>query len=263
MTYQEHLSENDLIGAVTCLQAQIKSNPGDTLLRQVLFQCLCLQAKWDQAVAQLDVLQSLSHEWQNRSVIFQGIIESEKARERVFQGMHSIPLYGAAEYCSRSWIAGCERLTQGKYDEVSTFYEQGLSSWPQFKYKINDQHSSWFSDADTRVGPFIEAFLQTRYYWIPNYRLKMVIFSPVERLHDLVWRRAEFWLADGLHTHGFVPVRYPGASLAWSGKLLMSGHTEWETVGEKWLIGMGQRLWMTDWGDQAFLEVHKVEQVNT
>ena len=78
--------------------------------------------------------------------------------------------------------------------------------------------------------------------------------------HNAEAARAEILaaLAQG-ESVALIPTRYPGAREAASDALRLARRTEWKELDADTFIGSGQRMWTTDTGETALLDVRHVE----
>ena len=87
--------------------------------------------------------------------------------------------------------------------------DEAYESAPTVSGSVNGDAFEWIADADSRIGPFMEAIVNGKYYWIPFHRIASVIIEPPADLRDLVWTPAQFSWANGGQAIGLVPARYP------------------------------------------------------
>ena len=76
---------------------------------------------------------------------------------------------------------------------------------------INGQPFEWIADADSRLGPVLEAVINGRYYWVPFARLAAVDVEAPEDLRDMVWMPAQLQFENGGESVALIPTRYPGS----------------------------------------------------
>ena len=73
------------------------------------------------------------------------------------------------------------------------------------------QPFEWIADADSRLGPVVEAMISGRYFWIPVQNIRRIKVEPPTDLRDLVWLPVHFtWTNEG-EAVGLIPSRYPGS----------------------------------------------------
>jgi type VI secretion system protein ImpE len=69
---------------------------------------------------------------------------------------------------------------------------------------------------------------------------------------------ASLSLANGGDVVALIPTRYPGSEAAKDHKLVMARSTEWIERPAETFLGLGQRLWTTDRGEHALMDVRVV-----
>ncbi len=82
---------------------------------------------------------------------------------------------------------------------------------------LNGQPFEWIADADSRLGPVLEAVINGRYYWVPFSRLPQVTLEAPEDLRDLVWMPAHLQFENGGESVALIPTRYPGSEAVGDG----------------------------------------------
>jgi type VI secretion system protein ImpE len=120
---------------------------------------------------------------------------------------------------------------------------------------LNGQPFEWIADADSRLGPVLEAVINGRYYWLPFARLAKVTLEAPADLRDMIWMPAQLEFENGGATVALLPVRYPGSELSGDGLIALARRTEWEEIGPDAHRGLGQRVLATDAEEIPLLEV--------
>ena len=123
---------------------------------------------------------------------------------------------------------------------------------------VNGEAFEWLADADSRIGPFIEAIVNGKYYWIPMYRIASMSVEAPEDLRDLVWIPVQFSWANSGQSIGLLPVRYPGTQSSSNDSLRLSRLTEWDEVTTDTFFGVGQRMMATDQTDYSLLDIREI-----
>ena len=86
----------------------------------------------------------------------------------------------------------------------------GPSEAPATAGTIDGKPFAWIADADTRLGPMLEAIMNGKNYWLPFARLAEIkIEKPID-LRDVAWMPAVLTFTTGGESVAFVPTRYPG-----------------------------------------------------
>jgi type VI secretion system protein ImpE len=121
--------------------------------------------------------------------------------------------------------------------------------------EINGQPFEWIADADSRLGPVLEAIINGRYYWVPFSRLASLTIEEPEDLRDIVWMPARFQFANGGELVGLIPTRYPGSEHSDDGLIVLARKTEWREVAADTHHGLGQRILATDAVELPLMEL--------
>jgi len=117
----------------------------------------------------------------------------------------------------------------------------------------------WIADADTRLGPTLEAIINGKYYWIPFQQIsKIELEEPVD-LRDVVWMPALFTWSNGGQATGLIPTRYPGSENSEDAMIQLGRKTEWEEYFEEDYCGKGQKLLATNVDDYALMDIRNIE----
>ena len=79
---------------------------------------------------------------------------------------------------------------------------------------IDGRPFEWIADADSRLGPVLEAVINGRYYWVPFSRLTKIADRGAGDLRDVVWMPAHLQFENGGESVALIPTRYPGSETA-------------------------------------------------
>ena len=267
------------------LQQEVRDHPAEPKYRIFLFQLLAVLGQWERALTQLNVLRDMSKESLSLAQAYQETLHCEALRAEVFAGKRLPLLFGEPE----SWMAPILQALQmdasGSHAEAATLRQQGLDDAPtssgrltlhprpsdagnasdgaavgQDEAPVAIEHDfQWIADADSRIGPFIEAIINGKYYWIPFRHIANIGLEQVSDLRDLVWLPARFLFNNGGETVGFVPTRYSGSEASSDNLLRMAKTTNWKQVSDESYWGMGLRVLTTDVDDFALTQIARIE----
>ena len=259
MTSAEWLKEGNVDQALVALQKEIREKPEDPGLRIFVFQMNCLLGRWEKALTQLQVVASLTPETMLLAQIFRPVIACEMLRQEVFEGKRTALLFGEPAEWMGSLVHANSLAGQGNFKAAAEIRAQAFEAAPAAGGKIQDHAFEWIADADSRLGPMLEFFMEGKYYWVPFCRvLRLEIEKPVD-LRDLVWIPARARWTNGGEAAGHIPVRYAGTDQSKEGGLLLARKTVWEEREGETMIGLGQRLFATDSADFPLLETRTIE----
>ncbi len=255
---EQILRNGDPAAALDCLQAEVRSAPADPRLRVFLFQLLCVLGQWERALNQLKVAAGLDPGVLAMAQTYGDAVRCEAIRAEVFDGKRSPMVFGEPE----QWLAlliesllRAGRGERGQSAELRTraFEEAGASSGD-----IDGRPFEWIADADSRLGPVLEAVINGRYYWLPFSRVsRITIEAPVD-LRDVVWMPARLQLENGGESVALIPTRYPGSEAATDGLIALARKTVWEDVGGDAHHGLGQRIIATDVDDVPLMDIRSI-----
>lgn len=259
MTPEESLKAGDLDQALTALQDAVRKAPADVKLRRFLFQLWCVLGRWEKALTQLNVLADLDAESLLLANIFRPVLDCETLRAEVFAGKRTPMIFGEPEEWI-GWLVQANNLAaQGQFKGAQELQARAFEAAPAASGKVNGFEFAWLADADSRLGPMFEAYIDTKYYWVPGHRIASISLQPPTDLRDLVWLPAKFAWTNGGESSGFIPVRYPGTEASTDNGLKLARKTEWIEKPEGLFFGLGQRSFSTDDREYSFLDVRVIE----
>lgn len=258
---EENVKAGRLDEALSELQAQVRKSPADARLRVFLFQLLVVRGDWDRALTQLKVASDMDASTVAMLKTYQEALRCEVLRAEVFAGRRTPLLFGKPAEWMALLVEALRLTANEKYEEARSLRERAFESAPAMAGTLDDQPFAWIADADSRLGPLMEAIVNGRYYWIPFSRVKEVRIEKPQDLRDIAWMPASLSLANGGDVVAFIPTRYPGSERAKDPRVVMARSTEWQERPAETFLGLGQRLWTTDQGEHALMDV-RVMRIN-
>jgi type VI secretion system protein ImpE len=258
MKAEERLRAGNLEEALADLQAEIRKDPANPKTRTFLFQLLCLLGRWDKARTQLEVLADMDKKTMSMVQTYGAALQCEAIRAEVFAGKRTPLVFGKPAEWVALLLEALKLTAAGKPDEAAKLRGQAFEAAPTTTGSIEGKPFAWIADADSRLGPMLEAIVNGRYYWLPFQRLKEIKMEPPADLRDFVWAPATLTLANGGETVAFIPTRYAGSEASTDGQIRMARKTTWTEQGPDTFIGLGQRVLATDDGELALLDVRTI-----
>lgn len=254
---ERSLREGDPEAALARLQDEVRARPSDARLRVFLFQLLCVLGQWERALNQLKVASSLDPAALAMEQTYADAIRCEAVRDQVFKGVKSPLLFGEPE----QWVALLieSLLCAGRGEEAHSreLREMAFDQAPPSAATIDGRSVAWIADADSRLGPVLEAVINGRYYWVPFVRLSSIRVEPPTDLRDVVWTPAYLEFVNGGEAVALVPTRYPGSHAA-EGPVALARRTVWDEVAPNVYHGLGQRVFATDVDDVPLMDVRTI-----
>ena len=151
-------------------------------------------------------------------------------------------------------------LQAGRGDEAMAedLRQRAFEQAPASAGHCDGQPFEWLADADMRLGPVLEAYINGRYAWIPFARLGRIRIEAPEDLRDVVWLPAHLDFINGGETLALIPTRYEGSHLAEDGNIQLARKTEWREIRPEVWAGLGQRMFSSDAGDRALMDIREI-----
>jgi len=256
---EELVRAGDPVAALVRLQEDVRARPADPKLRVFLFQLLCVLGQWDRALNQLKVASELDAGTATMAQVYGDAVRCEIVRNDVFSGKRAPMVFGEPD----QWLALLiEALLSAGKGEASRSEELRLRAFDEADTssgEINGEPFAWIADADTRLGPVLEAIINGRYYWLPFSRLSAVTIEPPEDLRDVVWMPAHLQFENGGESVALIPTRYPGSEQAdGDGLLALARKTTWREVAPGVHHGVGQRVLTTDAAEVPLMDIRSL-----
>jgi type VI secretion system protein ImpE len=255
---EQALRDGDAQRALKLLTEQVRSSPNDVKLRVFMFQLLCVLGQWDRALNQLTVAAELDPIALPMAQTYREAIQCEALRLQVFAGQKVPMLFGEPEAWLALLVEALLREGKGEPEAGRQLREQALEQAPATAGTINDQAFDWIADADTRLGPVLEAVINGRYSWVPFSRLARLTMEAPEDLRDAVWMPANLQFSNGGEVVALIPTRYPDTDLASGDLCALSRRTDWRDALGGQVVGLGQRLLATNHAEYALMDVRSV-----
>ena len=250
-------------GALAALTAAVKAAPAKPQLRIFMAQLLCVLGQWERAHTQLNVVADMDTSTGPMREMVGHALRCELIRAAVFAGKRSPMVFGHPDEWLALLIESLLQAGQGDVEQSHNLAARAFDAAPATRGQLNGEPFEWIADADSRLGPVLEAMVNGRYYWIPFSRLSRVrIEDPVD-LRDRVWLPANLVFSNGGEAVAMIPTRYPGSEKSEDGQILMAAKTEWRELGADRYAGWGQRVLVTDGGEHDMRKVLLIEMEAT
>lgn len=243
----------DTTAAQSDLIAKLRKRPDDIDSRMQLFRFCVIDGNWDRANNQLDVADKLDASLSHTAMVYRRNIACEQSRQRVFSGMEAPVFLGTPPHWV-GYLVQALRASDGAPALVQAAFEAAQCPGGT----INGEPFAWLADADSRLGPVLEAFIDGKYYWIPFEHLARITIPAPEDLLDLAWCSSELTLANGGVCNGYIPTRYPSTDGVARDDLKLARLTEWLPWSGSMQIGLGQRMFVSNAGEYALLDCREI-----
>ncbi len=264
MDAQVSLSQGKLEDTLLQLQATVRSDPSNVKHRVFLFQLLAVMGQWDRALTQLNVAGELDASTLAMVQTYREALLCEGLRADVFAGKRSPVVFGKPEQWIALLLESLRLMADGHYAKSQDIRDQAFELAPATSGNIGDpagqdsEKFEWIADADTRMGPVLEAIINGRYYWVPFHRIQSINIEVPEDVRDMVWMPAYFTWANGGETVGLIPTRYPGSEASEDNQIRLAQKTIWQELDNGVYQGMGQRMFTTDAGEYPLMDLRLI-----
>ncbi len=282
--------DNNLQDALTRLESEVRSLPGNASHRWALAELLCVLGQWERALKQLQVgaklLDNKDTQWQAKAQMLRGLVRAEAQRREVFAGqLLPVPVIDRPQWMedlARAMAANeagnhaqADALRRSALGRAPT--RSGICSWQADAaagQANQEQAFAWLGDSDTRLGPVCECMLAGGYRWLAYADIASLQIERPTGLLDLVWLPVRLQLrstqAGAKPLRAYLPARYSGtediaAEIGSSQRdaLMLSRLTRWQDVGETGVFAVGQKTLMTDQGDLPLLGLRSLQMDGT
>ncbi|MDX1945641.1 MAG: type VI secretion system accessory protein TagJ [Pirellulaceae bacterium] len=271
MSADQTLRDGKVDEALAELTQKVRGNPSDPKLRIFMFQLLAVQGQWERALTQLNVAGELDPGALMMVQMYREAIQCEALRAEVFAGKRSPLVFGEPEEWVALLVESLKLAAEGKHAEAGQLRERAFEAAPATSGTLTvearaagteptrrDEPFEWLADADSRLGPVIEAVVNGRYYWVPLHRVKQIDVEAPTDLRDMVWTPVHFVWANGGDAVGLIPTRYPGSEKHADPLIRLARKTDWTEPAAGAYFGQGQRMLATDAGDYSLLDTRKI-----
>lgn len=258
MLADERLREGSVRDSLAQLQEQVRKDPANAKNRIFLSQLLAVCGEWERSLNQLNVVHELDDSALSMVHTYREALRCEVLRAEIFAGKRTPMIFGRPE----KWIAlllEALRLTaDGDHAGAQALRAEAFELAPMTSGTIDGQPFEWIADADTRIGPVLEAVFNGAYYWVPFQHVREIRIEEPCDLRDLVWMPAQLIWPNGGGTVALLPTRYPGSEASDDPEIQLSRKTTWLEPAPEVYLGLGQRMLATDGEEYPLMDVRLI-----
>ena len=157
--------------------AQARSAPADPSARMKLFRLFCVSGQWDRAATQADTGSNLDAELGFTTLVYKQALACEKFRADVFAGTRVPVIAGEPPQWLALMLEALRAEAGGDPQARSRAAQlrgQAMEGAQAVAGTLNGQAFEWVADADPRLGPVCECFIDGKYYWVPFDRIARI-----------------------------------------------------------------------------------------
>lgn len=223
--------EGRLTAAVEALNAEVRDHPTDVQRRTFLFELLSFAGDYERAGKQLDVLARMDPEAALGIIAYKHVIESERERAEMFAS--------------------------------GAFPEPGDPLPRPVRGTLNGRPFERLEDADPRIGPRLEVFIEGQYRWFALEHLASVRMEAPQRLRDLLWGRVQITGGEPLGGvelgDALVPALTASASSDPDDEVRLGRVTRWVELPGGSEAPVGQKMLLVDDEEFPILELRELD----
>lgn len=257
-TAEQALREGNIELALKSLQDGVRAQPANPKLRVFLFQLLCVNGQWPRALNQLEVCGELDAATIPMVSTYREALKCESLREAVFAGKTTPIVFGKPQAWVALLVEALRCDARGDGAAAARLRDEAFDAAPATPGSIDGTPFEWIADADSRLGPVLEAVINGRYCWVPFAALAKVGIDEPTDLRDLVWSAAQLEFSNGGTSVALIPTRYPGTAEQSDSALRLARRTDWLELGATHFRGLGQRVLTTSAADADLLQVREI-----
>lgn len=252
------MAELQLTDKTSQVQGAVREHPSDDKLRVHLFQLYAQAGQWQKALAQLQVAAQLNETHKLLAQAYRLALRAETMRQDVFAGTRTPQVLGKPSPWVGYLIEALQEEGKGHATQAAELRIQALDTAQAVAGRINETPFEWIADADSRIGPVLEVFVNGDYYWLPFESVVEIKIDKPEDLRDLVWLPAHVKLVnEGLHPV-MLPARYPLVEGVVEDGHLRSRLTSWTENEEGEWVGHGVKVFATNSTEMSILDVRQI-----
>lgn len=256
MDPKELIKAGKLVEARENLVGEVKTSPGDTGKRTLLFQILALLGEWDKALRHLDMIGSQDPARAIHVQTCKNLILAEKERSEVCS-LKQLPSFlpETPPYLD-TYYEALKNIRSENSEKAAGLFSS--IQRPVVSGTVNDKPFEGICDTDTFVHAFIEAFVHERYVWIPFEYIRELNVSEPKNLFDLIWIQAGITTWEGLSLNCYLPVLYPETFLHEDDQVRLGRLTKWTPLAGSFFKGHGQHVYQAGEEDISILEIRNI-----
>ncbi|CAB5723859.1 Protein of avirulence locus involved in temperature-dependent protein secretion [Delftia tsuruhatensis] len=252
------MPSSTIASTIAQVQDSIRQKPSDDKLRVHLFQLYAQAGYWQKALAQLQVAAQLDDAHKMLAHAYRLALRAELLREDVFRGTRSPNILGQPLQWISYLVDALQADGKGEQERAAELRAWALDAAAPTPGRIDETPFEWITDADSRIGPVLEVFVNGDYYWVPFETISEIKLDAPVDLRDLVWVPAHLKLVnEGLHPV-LLPARYPLLQANAEDALLQSRLTRWSALGKDDWQGSGVKILATDTDEASLLDARHI-----
>jgi len=257
MDAKDLIKAGNLSEARSQLVEELKSSPADLNSRTLLFQVQAYTGEWDKARRQLEVIRIQDANRETGVQVYLNLIQAETERIEVIQNQRNPSFLPKTPAYFQQYHSAWQKLINQEFEAAETTLSEINARCAEISGTLNGKEFTGFSETDTRLTCFLEAFVHERYVWLPFEELRELSLPEPQTLLDLLWAAAQVTTREGLTLNCFLPVLYPESFRHEDDRLKLGRLTDWAELGPGIHQGIGQHVFQVGNEDVGILEIRE------
>ncbi len=258
MDPKELIRAGKLTEARQQLIESVKSSPGDSGLRVLLFQVLSLLGDFEKAERHIDIIAAQDVKAEAGIMPYKNLLHGERVRQEVYHVERRPDFLPKTPAYAERYFLALEQLKNNEFESAEETFKLLEEDRPPLSGTLNDQPFNDIRETDSFLSYFIEAFVHERYVWLPFESIREMILPTPESLFDLIWIPAQITAWSGLTLNCFLPVVYPESPFHEDDRIKMGRMTDWHSLGGPFYKGLGQHVFQIGDEDVPLLEIREL-----
>lgn len=194
------LAAGDLPAALAAAKQGVRKHATSAVARERLMNLCLLTGDFTAAAKHAETVGQLDPKRKMEAAGWLAGCGCENRRADVYAGKASPLILGEPDDATCKAVAGVEALARGDADAASGVLAdaresaggdiRGTITFDTGPDEETTEAFTDFADADGRLGPILELFVDGRYSWLPPGRVAELRLQRPETLRDLVWQPA-------------------------------------------------------------------------
>ncbi len=257
MDAKELIKAGELAAARSQLIEEVKSSPANLQSRTLLFQVQAYAGEWEKARRQLEVITTQEANRESGVQVYLNLIQAETERIEVFQQKRNPSFLPEIPTYFEQYRSAWQRLMNREFETTESIFSEIEDRCARIAGTLNGKEFAGFSETDSRLTCFLEAFVHDRYVWLPFEELRELTLPQPQSLLDLLWASAQVTTREGLTLNCFLPVLYPESYRQDDDLLKLGRMTDWTDLGQGFHQGFGQHVYQVGDDEVGILEIRE------
>jgi type VI secretion system protein ImpE len=232
----------------------VKNKPADQAERLFLFELAAFAGDLDRARKAIEAISYGETERDAAIADYRRLVDAEQSRRNLFSASVTPRFLGETPDHVRLRLEAANRLRENRPTEALDLLAKAAEASPTLQGQLNDKPFSRLRDCDDLFGTVLEVLFGGDYCWVPLEQVAGLAMNPPAFPRDLIWIPARLELRDGSAGEVHLPALYPGSHEHADDQIKLGRATDWKTIQDGPVLGMGQRTFLVDDDALSILE---------